>query len=150
MRMATHAHLLVSGDHPSPHRHRVGLAALFFGITAGPIAWIVQLVINDAIASHACFPHDRPLIAAASNGVWITALIVNLVAALLAIGGALVSARSWRASREEHPGPAEHLLDAGEGRTRFMAICGEIASWGFLLAIIFNTVNLLTVPQCSG
>ena len=34
----------------------IGLGALLFGLCAGPAAWFLQLVVNYALASYACFP----------------------------------------------------------------------------------------------
>ena len=42
------------------------------------------------------------------------------------------------------------LLEAGEGRTRFLAVCGLMSALGFAAAILFNTIAVLTVPPCVG
>ena len=43
------------------HSAGAGLGALSFGLSAGPLAWYIQLVINYALASHTCFPDGSPL-----------------------------------------------------------------------------------------
>jgi hypothetical protein len=58
--MTVDANAVGSRDHPSPHRHRVSLSALLFGLFGGPVAWIAQLVVNYGLASYACFPGDTP------------------------------------------------------------------------------------------
>ncbi len=151
MAMVRHTHLLAPGDHPSPHRERVALAVLFVGVMAAPLAWIAQLVINYALASHNCFPGSRPVIESArSDGVWTAVLIVNLIAILLALGSMGISLQNWRASHAERPGDHAHLIDAGEGRTRFLALWGTVGGIGFLIAILFDTLTLFMVPQCVG
>ena len=66
----------------------------------------------------------------------------------LSLAAALLSWRSWKATREEHPGGADALLEAGEGRTRFLAACGMMNAIGFAAAILFTLIAVLTVPPC--
>ncbi len=66
--------------------------------------------------------------------------------ALLASGSAC---RSWRATQHEHEGEHEALLEAGEGRTRFMALAGMLLSAVFVLGIILNVVPLLMLHPCG-
>jgi hypothetical protein len=82
--------------------------------------------------------------------VWLANLAINLLAIAVALVASEVSRRSWHATSGEHPGSSEHLLEAGEGRTRFLAMAGWLTGLGFALAIVFDTVALLTVPQCPG
>jgi hypothetical protein len=141
-----------SPEHPSPHRERVNLALLLFGVFAGPVAWSAQLVANYILAVDPCFltrvVRTEPVLRASSD--WPAILIVNLVAALLAIAGGIISLRLWRESRHEHPGTASHAVEVGEGRTRFLALWGVMTGFGFLAAILFDTIALFLVPRCSG
>ena len=68
--------------HPAPHRDRVRLTALAFGLIAGPLAWAAQLFVNYAVASRVCFSGAQPQAAAAigSGSAWLTLLIVELIA----------------------------------------------------------------------
>jgi hypothetical protein len=138
--------------HPSPHRHRVGLAALAFGLCGGPFAWAVQFNVNYALASHACFPAIAPRGAPLPGwaGVSTVMLAINVVALVIALLALVVAWRAWQATREEHRGGSRHLLEAGEGRSRFLAACGAMAAAGFFVAMIFNTAALIWVPQCTG
>lgn len=141
-----------SPEHPSPHRGRVSLALLLFGVSAGPVAWSAQLVANYVLAVDPCFltsvVRTEPVLRASSN--WPAILVVNLLAALLAIAAGAVSLRLWRVSRHEHPGTAGHAVDAGEGRTRFLALWGVMTGFGFLAGILFDTIAVFLVPRCSG
>jgi hypothetical protein len=142
----------LASTHPSPHRDRVDIGWLFFGVFAGPVAWGLQLVINYALAAYPCFPDGSPRVGVLPgwHAAWAIILALNIIAALLALAGAAISHQNWHAAREEHHGPASHALEAGEGRTRFLALCGMMTGFGFFAAIIFNTISVLMVPQCSG
>jgi hypothetical protein len=138
--------------HPSPHRHRVGFAALAFGLCGGPLAWAVQFNVNYALASQPCFPSFLPRTGVPAHwaGTDATMLIVNVAALLVALAAAAVSWRTWRATQGEHQGGASHLLQSGEGRSRFLGICGLLAGIGFFAASVFNTITLLELPPCAG
>lgn len=136
--------------HPSPHRERVGLVGLFFGLLAGPVAWGLQELLSYGLASHACFPSDMPLgEALAGWGELKTYLIViDVLAILLSLAGIAVSFMNWRTSREEASGSSGELVEAGEGRTRFLSLWGVLAGGGFLVGIVFNTIAFAMVPLC--
>jgi hypothetical protein len=40
------------------------------------------------------------------------------------------------------------LIERGEGRTRFLAMCGLMLSIGFFVAITFTSITLLLSPVC--
>jgi hypothetical protein len=139
-------------DHPSPHRGHVATASSVFVQLGGPLAWAAQFTVGYGLASHACFPHAAPLnhLLHGWEHIAVTLLAINAVALLVAASAAAVSWRNWRVTRAEHHGHYGQLLEIGEGRSRFLAVCGMMTSLGFLAAIAFNTLTLLTVPPCSG
>lgn len=55
---------------------------------------------------------------------------------------------AFQATRHEKSGGTQQTLDAGEGRTRFIAACGFAESSIFLLAVILGLTSVLTVSQC--
>ncbi len=73
-----------------------------------------------------------------------------LTAALLAIAAAalIVSLRSWASVHNHTEGEEEELLEAGEGRTRFMAMSGILVSAIFVLLLTMNAVSIFLTPQC--
>ena len=140
-----------NAQHPSPHRHKVSVWRLLAGLAAGPSAWIVQLVVDYGLASHACFPREAPRLGelpalGTAEPAWLIG--INLACLCVALGGAFASYGSWRRTRAEKRGGAEAVLEAGEGRTRFVATCGMLAGAGFALAIAFNTLEPLMVAAC--
>jgi hypothetical protein len=46
-------------------------------------------------------------------------------------------------------GGSHHLVEVGEGRSRFLAVCGMVTAGGFFIAIAFNTLSVLLVPLCA-
>jgi len=117
--------------HPAPHRHRVALAALLFGLIAAPLAWQVQVLASSAISVHD----------------WRTALFtIAGVCIATALAGGAVAFVSWRRTFAEFPGSAHHLLDRGQGRARFMAMCGILVSLLFLYALLFGLTVVFLVP----
>jgi hypothetical protein len=136
--------------HPAPHRRRVGLAALLFGIVAAPLAWNAQILFNSALSGYVCYPHSAPLAAPLWVGSRPIMLAVSLGGIVVAIAAGLISRRSWRRTSDERPGSFHHLLELGEGRTRFMATVGMLTSVLFLIALAFGVSVLCLVPPCGG
>jgi len=147
--MATNVPLAVPISHPAPQRDRVGLAALLFGLVAAPLAWDAQLILSASLSGSGCYPHASPLAAPSWAGLPPVLLAISLIAASIAIVGGAVSWRSWRRTSQERAGSAHHLLDLGEGRTRFLAMCGLLTSALFLIAVAFGATVLCLVPLCG-
>jgi hypothetical protein len=138
-------------EHPAPHRHRVHLAILLLGAFVGPIVWALHLFANSAIAGQVCYPGPAPRLTPSSAEATLRLLLGSsgVVAIIIALIGAYVSHRSWRATREEREGSHHHLMEVGEGRTRFLAFAGMFMSLGFALVIFCDTVPLLLVQACG-
>ena len=137
---------LLGSSHPAPHRDRVHSGALAFGLFAAPLAWATQLVSEYALTGGTCIAMWSRLGDAALHTALAT---VDAIALAVAVAAFVVAWVSWRATREEAAGSAHHLVDAGEGRTRFLSVCGMMASAGFTLALVFATVGIAVVPPCA-
>jgi hypothetical protein len=120
-----------------------------FAVFGAPAAWSLQLIVNYALAAEACYPNDTPL--AQPNLSWDRPALValNLLALVIA---AAAAALAWRLFRRDPEGPGftGDLAEVSQGRTHFLASCGLLTGFGFIAAILFNTIALLGVPQCSG
>jgi len=136
--------------HPAPHRARVGLAVLLFGMVAAPLAWNAQVLFSSALSGFVCYPHATPLAAPWLGGSRPIMIAVSIIGIVVAIAAALISWRSWRRTKDERPGSFHHLLELGEGRTRFMATVGMLTSALFLIALAFGLSVLCLVPSCGG
>lgn len=141
-----------SAHHPAPHRERVSRALLFIGLGVAPLAWALQLILNYGLASHACFPRRylREEVISGWDWTWTALLVINLVALVIGAVGFFLSLRNWRRTREEGSGQFGALIEAGEGRTRFLSVWGLWAAIWFLLGIAFNTIALVGVPLCAS
>jgi hypothetical protein len=134
--------------HPAPAGHRVALGALWFGLFGAPLVWSIQLMLNYGLVAYSCFPGSEPRSTPLFGGLRTTVLIAGVVALAIALAAGVTAWRSWRATRHEHPGGQEYLLEAGEGRTRFMALAGMLVSGLFVLGVIMNAIPLFIVPLC--
>ena len=140
-------------EHPPPHRRRVGLTALLFGLAGGPVAWIVQLVTEYSLASRLCDSAGRtaPAIGAPTWPLaqpWL--LVGDIFCLSLALAALAVAILGWRATRAEKPGDTETALQTGDGRSRFMAAAGMLSAAGFAIAILFNLAEYAFALGCAG
>lgn len=135
--------------HPAPHRDRIGSRALWFGLTAAPLAWSLHLLFSTALVGHDCYPHQHPLVEPLWQGLRPVLLGICVAGIALALAGGVVAWRSWQRTRHEQPDSAHQLLDRGEGRTRFMGMSGMIVSALFMIALAFGTAAFLMVPLCG-
>lgn len=135
--------------HPAPDRERVGLGILMLGLFGAPLVWAVQLLLIYGFASYACAggvlqpPHASP--------AWLNWLLplVNVAALLLAALATAASYRNLRRTRHEHTGHFRGVMDAGEGRTRWLSIWGIWMGIVFMLAIAFNTIGVFWAGLCA-
>ena len=147
-----------SAAHPAPERASVGRGVLWFGIFGAPAAWSAQTLVNLAIASHGCFPRLEPRDAPVTSVRGI-AIVVSAIAVLVVLAATATATRSWMRTRKEHHGaagtarqhpPVTALHETGEGRTRFMALCGVLTSVTFLVLSLVHAAAALTIGPCAG
>lgn len=146
--MTIHPERVTDATHPAPHRDRVSLAALFFGILGAPAAWNLQELISASITGHICYPGAEPIAIPLWHGMWTVLLIIDIVGILIAFAALLVSIRNWHRVHEEMAGSGHVLVDIGEGRTRFMSMVGILTSSLFLLGLIFASASIFVFPLC--
>jgi len=132
-------------EHPAPHRHRVGLLALCFGVLGAPLAWNLELLTGAALSGHACYPRYTLLAAPLWGGAGIFLIAMSGAAICLGIVAGLVSWRSWVITR----GESRQAAYSGNGRTRFMALCGLLTSGLFVVVLLFTMAVVFMVPLCT-
>jgi len=140
------------GHHPAPHRGRAGAMEMTFGLLGGPAAWFAQLCAGFALSSWPCFPGDQHMLSPTAGFAWTGAAVgfVSLTAFAVAVAAMFVSRGLLRRTRDEYPGDPAHLLEAGTGRTRFLALWGTIAGGGFAVATAFTAIAFFILPRCAG
>jgi hypothetical protein len=137
-----------SPSHPAPARDKAPVTALFFGLMAAPLAWSLQSIGGYAISSEACYPGDTPRLTPMFNGLTSLLLGINFAALLIEALALIIAYRSWAATRHEQGGTPQHLIERGEGRTRFLAMWGILVSGAFIIATLFSTTALMLSPVC--
>jgi hypothetical protein len=138
--------------HPAPHRERVSGFESTFGLVGGPLAWFLQLCAGYGLASWSCFPKDQRglLPIAGASWTWPTMIVLFIVSVVIALAAFFASWRIYARIRDETGGGPGHLLEAGSGRTRFIALWGMLLSGGFAIATVLDTVAFLVLPRCAG
>lgn len=135
--------------HPSPHRDRIGLKALLYGIFVAPIAWSGCLMADFALVSHVCYPGEFPRSAPPGlTWIWWVVLALDIVALALIASGFLLSRRNWRVTGPPE-GHEHRLMQVGEGRSRFISVVGMAFSVMFFLITMTQTIALAFLPLCS-
>lgn len=134
--------VITPSNPPAYTRIPVG-AGLVFAAFGAPTAWLIQLIVGYALASHACYPLSVPLVAPVWGGLWWILIGVDLAAVLVA-GAALLSAlRFRRAYRDADP------RDLALQRNRFIANWSLLVSALFSIAVVFTIVMLFIAPVCN-
>lgn len=137
-----------SHPHPAPQRHDVNRWWMWVCLALPPAVWFLQLTLANVLTSQACFPADMPLQQPRMNVVpWVVGC--DLVVLVAALAGGFVGWRNWQRTAGEKPGGGHHLLESGDGRTRFMAMSGMLTSGIVLVASIYALLSHLTVPWCG-
>jgi hypothetical protein len=125
----------------------VSLGALWFGLLAGPLAWMVQELVGYGLAAQACGAEGpRPIPLAPAFGVG--ELIVSGAAVFLAAAGLVTAVLAWRrADRLRAEG--DQAPDVSHERSAFMARAGVITGLFFLFGVLMNAAGYFLIPPCG-
>ncbi len=131
----------VSPDHPS----EISPRSLWFGTTAGAVAWALHGAACALISSEACVSGTGNWGALSADGVrWLLAAITLGFLAIAIVGG-LISFRNWLHLAESHD-----LVHAeGRGRVQFMALVGIFLSATFVIGIVWAGLPLIFLDVCT-
>ena len=143
-------HTASARTRPSASTSGTGLGALFFGLSAGPLAWYIQLVVNYALASYTCFPDGSPLDRPPAGWPGTALFAINIAAIVLALAASVVSLRIWLAVCHNYPAHHSDILAPAIGRIRFLASTGAMAGLGSVGATVSTLIALAMVPPCAG
>jgi hypothetical protein len=102
-----------------------GIAALWFAVLAGPVAWMLGLNVQYALVRVAC-----------AKSSMLPLHLLSLATLALAVAGGVVAWREWRRG----------TLPA----SRFMAVLGLLAAPLFGLTIVAQWVANLFLNPCMG
>jgi hypothetical protein len=122
-----------------------------YGLLASPAAWAAQLLVNYALASHACFPSGtmREGFLVGWEHIWAAMSAINIICMLIALSGVTASAYLWTKLQRGPFLKPEHFRAPGEGLAGVAAWAGLLVASLFSIAIIFNTIYLSALSKCS-
>lgn len=123
-----------TGPTEDVRRPRV-IAALWFAVLAGPLAWMLGLNAGYGFVRVACAKNTN-----------LPIHLVSLATLLLALSGGWVAWREWKRTGRRWPGEAGGPL----ARSEFMAAIGLMASALFSLGIVLQWVAALFFNPCMG
>jgi len=112
----------------------LGLLALWLGLLAAPVAWLVNLLLSYSLVLWAC-----------STGRQYTLHLVTLAMLLVAAGGGLMAWRAWQQAGSEWHNEAGGVLP----RSRFMAAMGILLSGLFFLVILAQGIPSFVLSACE-
>jgi hypothetical protein len=136
-------------SHPGPLRGAVSGWALATGLVAAPFAWLLDELGSYFISATECQLKGSGDVMMMVRGSSPAYLLLTAVTWLIALGGLWLALHNWRKTRDEHPGGGHHLLALGEGRTRFVAMCGLMASIVFTFGFLYLTLQMFAAPLCE-
>lgn len=136
--------------HPAPHRKLVSLSLILYALFAAPIVWAGDLMIGYGVVGHACYPGDVPLgwPTADMTYAWPLVLACHLAALALIASGTIAAYVCWRRTGPPQ-GHHHHLIEKGEGRTRYLGIVGMGFGAMFFLITALELLSHLMVPICT-
>ena len=124
----------MTGDTEQTFFQRQGIGWLWFGILAGPLAFLLNLQVSYMLV--------RPVCVTAHH------LVLHLVpvgALLLTVSGGVSAWRSWQRARQAESSKAGGVLQ----RSRFMAETGLLGSGFFILAIVAQWLPNFILNACQ-
>jgi hypothetical protein len=132
--------------HPAPQRHQPHHISLLFALLGAPAGWTIQLLFGFGSTSYLCTGQAR-----SAAPTWLAPALIGFSFAALAIAvAALVVALALvRRTTHEHRQRSGGIMDAGEGRTRFLAVWGVYISIVFFVATLANSFSLFLVSSCK-
>ncbi|HET8551630.1 MAG TPA: hypothetical protein VFM97_04060 [Gammaproteobacteria bacterium] len=131
-----------SGEPITPEREPIGFV-LGFAVLGAPAAWSLQLLIQYALASHACYPNNVPLSAPLWSFTWWMLIGIELIALIAAGLGMFFSLSKWMEYR---------FIDAtqtGLRRNQYLSRWALLTTSLFSIAIIFTIVMIFIEPICD-
>lgn len=140
--------------HPTPvSPRRTALSAVIvFALIAGPLAWFAQVCVGYALSTWPCYPNDRPMVAPLSGYEWtsLTLKLLHVIVIALALVAFIAGWISLRRTRAEAGGDELHLMEVGNGRTRFLALWGMLLGAAFTVTSVLTAFSQMVLPRCSG
>jgi hypothetical protein len=140
----------LSLESPAPRRNRVSMIRTGLGLFGAPVAWLAQFSLSEPLAAHACYPSQTPLSAPIWEGLPVILAAISIACFATALLSGFIAWTSWRQFERKPDGDEGKIIEAGEGRYRFLLKLSLMSSFIFIVAILFNICAVLLVPPCSS
>ncbi len=127
-----------------PHASSVTPSRLWFGLTAGAIAWVVESFVSVLISSEACKDGNGDWGPLSAPEVRIVLGLISILLLAIAIAGGMVAYRNWRALAEHR----SFTQDEAFGREDFMAVAGVFLNSAMGLGIIWAGIPPILMNVC--
>lgn len=108
---------------------------LLVALLGGAAAWSLHLVVSYLVVGLACRPTE-PLLDPDGSLVVGLLVAISILAALGAVGAALLAGLLWRRSAD------------GDGAHRGLAVVGLMLNLVFLTTIVIGATAIFVVPLC--
>lgn len=137
--------------HPAPQRQDVSMPTMLFILLAPPIVWIAEQLVGFGFTSYICYT-GKPYAGFATVPGWLQPVVTgaNLAGLIVGIAGIALAAMVFRRTGGEYETRSGDAIEAGEGRTRVMAVWALAGSVILVIAMAMNTFSLFLVPLCRA
>lgn len=135
------------GD-PAPDRGKVPGWQVLIALGGAAALWLGQLFYTTAVAGMVCLDETGAAEGVAPDWADASLALVNLAALALSVLALLLGIRNLRRTGREEEVGSHGVMDAGEGRTRFLSVWSIWGSVLFIVAIAFNTGAVLWRGMC--
>ena len=108
--------------------------ALWTGVLAAPIVWLISFEANFALAPLACTLETK-----------LALYIISICALALAAGSGLLAWKQWKELGQEWPGEGGETIS----RARIMAVGGVLMSAMFFLVILAQAIPEVLLGACE-
>ncbi len=134
--------------HDAPRRGPVSVTVVIVAACAAPLLWLAQMLLSYGLSADVCSGLKWATAVFTPTALRNTLFAFDAIAGCGAIGGGLLSYRSWHlASRAGAAWPPDDAGPPDDG-IGFVAHWGVLASLWFFSAIVFNTIASVMIAPC--
>jgi hypothetical protein len=134
-----------SAGQPEPRRGRLNPTVVIAGASAAPVLWLAQMLLSYGLSADVCSGLEWATALMTRTALRNTLYACDAIATCGALGGGLISYRSWHYAGDAAAGLPRDAAAPGQGGTLFLAQWGMLSSLWFLGAIAFNTIASIMI-----
>jgi hypothetical protein len=123
---------------------------IWAGLIGPPLAWIIQMMSSEGMASHACYPHDAPLAAPLFAHLSAMVIVVDILSLLMGLGCSWITLGEWRNTAKSPGSDGAHSIEGGRTRRGFLVMLSALSCFIFVISILFTSFAVLLVEPCKS